>query len=167
MSSTEPFNISTLNNFLSTIIDCHHPQSIVTLLKDFESMIDYNQWHTTSYLMVVLFIRYMRPKIHLCGTLLFLEQLMFYNYRMRYIIAAKLRKLKKGKFHCASGRLNSLLCTVAASSFIKFLATDWLFPDKYGDASSCDSMHFSVTMTQAVGGGVCGETLGTSLGKAT
>ena len=72
---------------------------------------------------------------------------------MRYIIAAKLRKLKKGKFHCASGRLNSLLCTVAASSFIKFLATDWLFPDKYGDASSCDSMHFSVTMTQAVGGG--------------
>ena len=50
---------------------------------------------------------------------------------MRYIIAAKLRKLKKGKFHCASGSLNSLLCTVAASSLIKFLATDWLFPDKY------------------------------------
>lgn len=49
------------------------------------------------YLMVVLFIRYMRPKIQLCGTLLFLEQLMFYNYGMRYIIAAKLRKLKKGK----------------------------------------------------------------------
>ena len=72
---------------------------------------------------------------------------------MRYIIAAKLRKLKKGKFHRASGRLNSLLCTVAASSFIKFLPTDWLFPDKYGDASSCDSMHISVTMTQAVGGG--------------
>ena len=86
------------------------------------------------YLMVVLFIRYMRPKIQLCGTLLFLEQLMFYNYGMRY---------RKGKFHCASGRLNSLLCPVAASSFIKFLATDWLFPDKYGDASSCDSMHFS------------------------
>ena len=51
------------------------------------------------YLMVVLFIRYMRPKIQLCGTLPFLEQLMFYNYgiRLRYIIAAKLRKLKKGK----------------------------------------------------------------------
>ena len=48
------------------------------------------------YLMVVLFIRYMWPKIQLCGTLLFLEQLMFYNYGMRYIIAAKLRKLKKG-----------------------------------------------------------------------
>lgn len=79
---------------------------------------------------------------------------------MRYIIAAKLRKLKKGKFHCASGRLNSLLCTVAASSFIKFLATDWLFPDKYGDASSCDSMHFSVTMTQAVGGGAVGRPWG-------
>lgn len=43
--------------------------------------------------MVVLFIRYMRPKIQLP----FLEQLMFYNYGMRYIIAAKLRKLKKGK----------------------------------------------------------------------
>ena len=87
------------------------------------------------YLMVVLFIRYMRPKIQLCGTLLFLEQLMFYNYGMRYIIAAKLRKLKKGKFHCLSGRLYSLLCTVhvSVSSLIKFLATDWLFPDKYGD----------------------------------
>lgn len=59
---------------------------------------------------------------------------------------------------------------VAASSLIKFFATDWLFPDKYGDASSCDSMHFSVTMTQGVerggGGGEGVVILGTCLGMS-